>query len=139
KRMGDQATVRHILLIPDITSVDIQKTMDSLQKVYQDLKDKKTTFQAAVAKYSNDKNSKMTGGMLMDMSSGSTLLALDQLDPQMSATVADMKSGEFSGPQAFINPVTNQQSCRIIYLRDRTDPHQINLQDDYSKIQGAAL
>lgn len=139
KRMGDQAMVRHILLIPDITSVDIQKTMDSLQKVYQDLKDKKTTFQAAVAKYSNDKNSKMTGGMLMDMNSGSTLLELDQLDPQMSAAVSDMKPGDFSEPQAFANPVTNQQSCRIVYLRDRTDPHQINLQDDYSKIQAAAL
>lgn len=139
KRMGDQALVRHILIMPDITSGDIQKVMTKLDTVYKELQDKKITFPEAVAKYSNDRESKMTGGMVYDMATGSSILTLDNLnDPQMSLAINDMKVGEFSKPQEFKDNY-GRPAVRILYLRSRTDPHQINLKDDYSRIQDAAL
>ena len=140
KRLGDQAVVRHIILIPDITSVDIQKTLDKLDTVRQELLDKKITFQEAVGKYSNDKNAKMTGGMVYDQQSASSVLQLDNLpDPQMALAIADLKVGDFSKPEIFTDPYTRRKSCRILYLRSRTDPHKANLADDYNRIQTVAL
>lgn len=139
KRMGEQAVVKHILIIPDITSADIQKAMTKLDTVYQELQNKKLTFSEAVSKYSNDKNAKMTGGMVYDPSTSASILQLDNLpDPGMAMTLSKMKVGEYSKPETFRDPYTGQQSTRILYLRSRTDPHQINLTDDYSSVQQAA-
>lgn len=140
KRLGDQAVVRHIILIPDITSVDIQRTLDKLDTVRQELLDKKITFQEAVGKYSNDKNAKMTGGMVYDQQTGTSVLQLDNLpDPQMALAIADLELGGYSKPALFTDPYTRRKSCRILYLRSRTDPHKANLADDYNRIQTVAL
>ncbi len=48
--------------------------------------------------------------------------------------------GEYSQPQIFTdNPYTKTRACRILFLKGRTDPHILNLKDDYSKIQQKAL
>ncbi len=140
KRLGDQAVVRHIILIPDITSVDLQKTLDKLDTMRQELLDKKITFQEAVGKYSNDKNAKMTGGMVYDQQTSSSILSLDNLpDPQMALAIAKLQVGDYSTPETFTDPYTRRKSCRILYLRSRTDPHKANLADDYNRIQTVAL
>jgi len=139
KRMGEEAIVKHILIRPEITSIDIQKTLAKLDTIKSNLDSGKITFQTAVAKYSTDDNSKMTGGMVYDPQSGGTLLPIEQLDPQMALEVEKLKVGDFSTPQVFTDPQTGDKSCRILYLKTRTDPHKANLKDDYNQIQSFAL
>jgi len=139
KRMGEEAIVKHILIRPEITSIDIQKTLAKLDTIKNNLDSGKITFQTAVAKYSTDDNSKMTGGMVYDPQSGGTLLPIEQLDPQMALEVEKLKIGQFSTPQVFTDPQTGDKSCRILYLKSRTDPHKANLKDDYNQIQSFAL
>ena len=67
--MGENAVVRHIILVPEITSIDLNTTIKKLDSVRADLISGKIEFNAAVAKYSNDDQSKMNGGMATDESS----------------------------------------------------------------------
>lgn len=139
RRMGEEAKVRHIVIVPEVTSSDLQIGLKKLDSIRADLVSGKLTFSEAVGKYSTDEQSKMTGGMVYD-DYGNSILPLDALDPDMAKAVAQMKIGEYSQPQVFVeNPATGSRATRILYLRNRTDPHILNMKDDYAIIQQKAL
>jgi peptidyl-prolyl cis-trans isomerase SurA len=52
--------------------------------------------------------------------------------------VDSLSVGSFSQPHNFTTPM-GEVSCRIVYLKNRSQPHKANLKDDYSKIQQVAL
>ena len=138
KRQGEQAHLRHILVRPQITSGDLKKALSKLDSVRSELLSNKITFPEAVGKYATDENSKRTGGMVTDPNSGSTQIEINKLDPATALMIDSLKPGDFSQPQVF-KTETGEQSCRIVFLKTRTEPHKANLQEDYSKIQEVAL
>lgn len=140
RRMGDEARVRHIVIIPEITNADLQVSLKKLDSVRADLVSGKISFSAAVGKYSTDEQSKMTGGMVYDQQ-GSSVLAVGDLDREMSQAVGELKVGEYSQPQIFVeNPQAGSaRATRILFMKNRTDPHILNMKDDYAKIQQGAL
>lgn len=138
RRMGDEAKVRHIIIIPEVTNVDLQTGIKKLDSVRAELVSGKLTFAEAVGKYSTDDQSKMTGGMVYNPQTGSNILAIEGLDPQMAKVAGELKVGEYSQPQIFSDQY-GARATRILFLKSRTDPHILNLKDDYSDIQRAAL
>lgn len=140
-RKGEEVDVRHILIIPSRTSQDYKKALLTLDSARAGLISGKISFSEAVAKYSNDENSKMTGGILTNNQTGSANLAIDQLDPQMVLLLDSMTVGTYSQPQLFngAGRQGNEQGARIVYLKSRSEPHRANLKDDYSRIQQVAL
>lgn len=137
KRKGDEADVRHILIRPERTSADFKRAMEKLDSVRAELIAGKITFEQAVGKYSTDELSNRTGGMIVDQQ-GSTLLQIDDLDPAVALMVDSLKPGSFSQPMIYVNQ-RGERSCRIVYMKNITEPHKANLKDDYSRIQSAAL
>ncbi len=137
-RKGDEADLRHILIKPKITSVDIKASMTKLDSIYNLLVSGKITFQEAVGKFSTDEAAKRTGGMIADPQTGNTELDITKLDPGMVLMMDSLQKGEYTRPHVFYNDM-REQSCRIVYLRNRTTPHRANLTDDYSKIKEVAL
>lgn len=139
QRMGEDAKVRHIIIVPEVTTSDLQIGLKKLDSVRADLVTGKLTFAEAVGKYSTDEQSKMTGGMVYD-NQGNSTLHIDALDAEMAKAVGEMKVGEYSQPQIFMeNPATGSRATRILFLRNRTDPHILNMKDDYAVIQQKAL
>ena len=137
-RKGDEADLRHILIKPEVTSADFQKSMARLDSVRGLLVSGKMSFQEAVGKFSTDEAAKRTGGMIADPSTGNSELDMTKLDPGMVLMLDSMKAGGYSQPQIFLTD-QHEKSCRIVYLKSRTSPHKANLTDDYSKIQEVAL
>jgi len=90
-----------------------------------------------VAKYSDDENSKFTGGRI-SRQDGSTFLTIDQLDKDLVVKLKDIKVGEYSQPAEFTDE-RGKKGVRIVELINRTQPHRENLQDDYNKIAQKAL
>jgi len=139
-RSGDDARVRHIIIVPEITNADLQISLKKLDSVRADLVSGRITFAEGVGKYSTDEQSKMTGGMVYDYNTNSPILQIENMDREMSLVAGDLKVGEYSQPQIFIeNPETKSRATRILYMKSRTEPHTLNLKDDYAKIQGVAL
>ena len=137
-RKGDEADVRHILIKPEVTSVDFKKSMATLDRIRGLLVSGKIKFNEAVGKFSTDEAAKRTGGMIVDPNTGNSILDMTKLDPGMVLMLDTMKMGDYSAPHIFVTD-SRDRSCRIVYLRSRTTPHKANLKDDYSKIQEVAL
>ena len=52
--------------------------------------------------------------------------------------ISKMKVGDVSQPTPFTGD-QGKKGVRIVYLKSRSEPHRMNLNDDYSKISQAAL
>ena len=136
-RFGDDAVVRHILMIPQVTDDEMSDATHKLDSIKNLLDSKKMSFGEAVAKFSEDDDSKFTGGMKQSRD-GNTLITIDQLDKDIIPMLKNMKPGQFSAPQSFASE-QGKKGVRILYLLSRSEPHRMNIRDDYNRIATQAL
>lgn len=134
-RSGDDFVVRHILKIPPITEEEIKLSNNKLDSVKVQLVAGSLTFGVAVSKYSDDEQSKFTGGMLQGRNG--SYLTLDELDKDMVLAIKDIKVGQYSKPQVYED--RGVKKVRIVYLKTRTEPHREDIKQDYNKIAQRAL
>ena len=135
-RNGEDAVVRHIIKIPQVTGVELKEGFEKLDTVRSKLIAGTTDFGGAVDRYSNDDNSKFTAGMMQG--SNGTFLTIDQLDKDVIPVLKNLKPGAYSQPIEYTDP-SGKKGVRLVYLKTQTAPHRENLQDDYSKISKRAL
>jgi peptidyl-prolyl cis-trans isomerase SurA len=136
-RAGDDALVRHILRIPQITAPEVKEVVGKLDSVRAKLITGGLTFGEAVSKYSNDESSKFTGGMVQSKD-GDTYLTIDELDANMVALLKGLDIGQYSQPTEYTDE-RGRKAVRIIQLVSRSEPHRENLRDDYNKVAQRAL
>ena len=136
-RAGDDAVVRHILLIPQISSVELKASNNKLDSVRTLMLNGKMSFGDAVSRYSDDEGSKFNAGQISGRD-GSTYVTIDQLDKDMVAMMQDLKVGAYSMPTEFTDD-RGRKGIRIVYLKTKTEPHRENLKDDYSRVAQRAL
>lgn len=136
-RAGDDASVRHILIIPQVTSFELKEGKDKLDSIRDLLVAGKMDFGAAVAKFSDDESSKFTAGQITGRD-GSTYVTIDQLDKDMVAMLKDLKVGQYSHPTEYVDE-RGRKGVRLVYLKTRTEPHRENLKDDYNRVAQRAL
>ncbi|MEO8171992.1 MAG: peptidylprolyl isomerase [Sediminibacterium sp.] len=140
-RSGDEAVVKHILRIPPVTEDEIKEAKQTLDTIRRKLMDGSLGFGAAVSKYSDDKNSKFSAGAISGRDAAgapTTFLSIDQLDKDVVVLLKDLKPGDYSAPQV-AKDEQNGQIVRILYLRNRTEPHRENLKEDYDRVAKRAL
>jgi len=135
-RAGDDAVVRHILKIPQITQDEIDGAIKKLDSVRAKLIAGTMNFGEAVAKYSDDEIAKYTGG-LRQCRNGN-YCSIDELDKETVMLLQSLKVGEFSQPTAFTDE-RGRKGVRLAYLKTRTEPHRENMKDDYNRISQRAL
>jgi len=137
-RSGDDAVVRHILKIPPVTDGEIQLGIQKLDSIRSKLIDRSLNFGEAVEKFSDDENSKFTGGAIQNRM-GSSYLAIDQLpDKDLVLAIKNLKPGDYSKPQVFVNE-KQVKAVRLILLKSRSVAHRENMKDDYNRIAQQAL
>jgi peptidyl-prolyl cis-trans isomerase SurA len=138
-RQGDDALVRHIIKIPKITKIELEKGLNKLDSVRAKLIAGTIDFGSAVNRYGEDESVKFTGGMMSTPDgTGNTFLTIDMLDQEMVKILNKLPLGGYSQPQVFAD-AQGKQGVRILYLKTKTQPHRENLRDDYSKISERAL
>ena len=136
QRNGDDAVVRHILRIPPVTDAEIQQASAKLDTVRSKIIAGTIAFNEAASKYSEDESAKFSSPFLTGRD-GSYYVTIDLLDKDMVGMISKMKVGEYSQPTAFDNE--GKKGARIVYLKSRSEPHRMNLRDDYSRVSTAAL
>ncbi|HTS44283.1 MAG TPA: peptidylprolyl isomerase [Puia sp.] len=139
RREGDDATVRHILRIPQITATESNEAVVKLDSIRAQLVSGNISFGEAVAKYSDDEYAKMTAGLLLGRT-GSSYLTIEDMDKDLVLLLknSNLKPGEYSQPAVFTDE-RGKKGVRLIKLISKSDPHQENLKDDYNKISQRAL
>ncbi|MBL7746131.1 MAG: peptidylprolyl isomerase [Chitinophagaceae bacterium] len=137
QRNGDDAIVRHILRIPPVTENELSMGRAKLDTIRSKIIAGTLGFNEAASKYSDDETSKFTGPCITNRD-GSTYITIDLLDKDMVVMLSKMKVGEFSQPVSFTDE-QGKKGVRIVQLKSRSEPHRMNLKDDYSKISNYAL
>lgn len=140
ERRGEQVRVRHILIIPEYTSASLLRDKAEIDSVYNLVVTKKLDFATAASLNSDNLQTKFNGGMLMNsegVSSRTTFIPTDKLDPQIFLTVDTMKVGSYSKPAIFVD-AARKSAYRFFYLKSKIPPHVANLDQDLPKIKDAA-
>lgn len=138
QRSGDDAVVRHILKVPPVTDDEINAGISKLDSVRAKLIAGTMDFNAAAGKYSEDEMAKFAGPFIMS-GDGDTYNRIDELDKDVVAMLGKIKIGEYSQPVSFVDERQGKKGVRILYLKSRSEPHRMNIRDDYNKISSAAL
>lgn len=140
ERRGEQVRARHILIIPENTPASLERIKVKIDSVYAKVKDGKLAFSTAASLNSDDKESKYNGGMMLNgqnVSSRTTFIPTDQLDPKVFLTIDTMKVGTYSKPALFTD-ARGKTGYRFLYLKSKIPPHKANLNQDLPKIKDAA-
>jgi peptidyl-prolyl cis-trans isomerase SurA len=141
ERKGEVVDLRHLLISPKISPLDIAKAKNRLDSIYDEIKKGTITFNESVNKFSEDEDTKNNGGTMVNPMSGNTKFETDeigQIDPNLVFTLDQMKVGDISKPTIYTTP-DSKQAYRVIYLKSRNAPHEINLREDYQRLQNMAI
>lgn len=136
-RNGDDAVVRHILKIPQVSSIEVAEAKEKLDSIRTQLVNGTLKFGQAVDRYSEDDNSKFTGGRI-PARDGSSFVTIDQLDKDLVLMLKNLKVGEYSKATDFTDE-RGKKGVRIVEILSKTEPHRENLKDDYDKVAQRAL
>lgn len=141
ERKGEQINVRHILLIPQVSAEDLEKSRLFLDSVRKDIMTVDTlTFAKAAIKLSTDKDTRMNGGEMINPMDGTNLFDLEtlgQIDRSLSYSIQKMKVGEIGAPELF-QTMDGKRAFRIVTLKELTKPHVANLKEDYNRLAESA-
>jgi peptidyl-prolyl cis-trans isomerase SurA len=135
---GNTRIVSHILLQPEIPEARLKETQLKVEEIKRDIEEGKITFEEAVKKYSEDKDSKNNGGVIINNYTGETKFDLTRMDPAMYARVNDLNEGGFTN--VFYDQTrSGEKMYKFILMKERTDTHIADLVEDYVKVQDLAL
>jgi len=137
-RSGDNIIIRHILRIPPITQEEVNASVNKLDSVRAKIIAGVINFNEAATRYSEDESAKYAGPFFLNRD-GAPYVTIDQLDKEIVVNLGKMKVGEYSQPVLFTDERTGKKGVRIIYLKSRSEPHRMNMHDDYDKIAQFAL
>ncbi len=141
ERMGNKATFQHILIKAKISDDDLFASFMKCDSIRNLINSDKITFTKAVYDFSEDKNTKNSGGMYLNPQSGSSkieITALKEFDPMLVFMLDTLKVGNISSPSAY-QESESKQGSRLVYLKTKTNAHVLNLDDDYDRIQEVSL
>ncbi len=138
ERRGDRANTRHILMNPKADANAKQKAIYKLDSLKSLIENDSMRFDLAAKRFSEDDNTSVNGGLIVNPRSMAATFELDQLPTKDYYMIRNMQVGELSEPYE----TTDQKGkpCyKLIYLRARTEPHRANLKQDYLLLQNMAL
>jgi len=138
ERRGNQINVRHILLQPKMNEGDLYKCVNYLDSLRQSIEAGRITFEEAAQKYSDDEDTRNSGGLLINPETGTTKMSPDKMDRVLFFQVDSLAPGKLSPPLP-TSTSDGKNAYRIVTVKSRSVPHKANLKDDYQKIQEVAL
>jgi peptidyl-prolyl cis-trans isomerase SurA len=138
KVKGKQRDVRHILIKPQVDNEIYAKAKDSLSKYRDDILRHKITFEEAVLRYSQDKDTRLNQGMIVNSETRDTQFDLTRMPPQLYAKVGNLKAGDISDV-FFEESREGDKTFKIILIKSRTEAHTADLSQDYVKIKNLAI
>ncbi|KGL63003.1 peptidylprolyl isomerase [Polaribacter sp. Hel1_85] len=135
---GNTRVASHILMQPEVPESKLREIKAKAEQIILEIRGGNITFNEAVKKYSNDKDTKNNGGLIVNPSTGESKFDLTRMDPAFYARVSDLKKGEMTEP-FYDEERSGDKMFKFILMRDRTDTHVADIIEDYVKVQQLAL
>ncbi len=137
-RRDDRVNTRHILMKPAVTSEARNRAIGRLDSIVDFINKDSISFLNAARMYSEDKDTRLSGGLVINPQNNSSWFEYNQLQTNDYLILRDMEAGDISAPFE-----STDQNGKIMYkivrLKSRTEPHRANLQQDYHLFKQYAL
>ncbi|MDZ7846801.1 MAG: peptidylprolyl isomerase [Owenweeksia sp.] len=104
KRRGEELDLRHILIKPKISAENLDQTKTELDSIRQLILRGEATFEEMAEKFSDDEQSRLNAGLVMNPNTGDSRWETGQLDKSIFYTLEGMEEGEISEPDLFRTP-----------------------------------
>lgn len=137
ERRGEQINVRHILIQPQISPLQLSKARSKLDSIRNLIINEEMTFAEAALKFSDDPG-KINGGAMINPYTNTTRFRNDEIDQNLFFVVDRLEEGEISSPVPMMTE-EGKQAFRIVKVTRRIDAHLASLEGDYDFIQQIAL
>ena len=135
EKKGERINCRHILLRPRISATDKINAINKLDSIRQLVVADSIPFEAAVFQFSQDKNTIMNAGLMINPNTGSSRFEYQDLAPEIAKQIYSMNEGDISQPFVMMDQTKNREVCAIVRLNKKTDVHKANLTDDFQTIK----
>ena len=135
EKKGDRINCRHILIRPRISATDKINAIEKLDSIRQMVLADSMLFEQAVIRFSEDKNTVMNAGLMINPNTGSSKFEYQELAPEISKQIYGMNEGDISQPFVMMDQQKNLEVCAIVKLKKKTDVHRANLTDDFQTIR----
>ena len=135
EKRGDRINCRHILLKPKVSIEEKEKAIHALDSISNLIREDKLTFEHAVMNFSQDKNTAMNAGLMLNEKSGTSKFEYQELPPEVAKAVYEMHVGEVSKPFTMISKTSNKDVVAIVKVKSKVDNHKANLTDDYQMLK----
>ena len=136
EKKGDRINCRHILLRPRIQSIDKIQAIARLDSIRDLVVSDSLQFEQAVVLFSEDKNTVMNAGLMINPNTGSSRFEYQELAPEIAKQIYKLQEGEVSEPFVMMDQAKNREVCAIVRLKKRMDVHRANITDDFQTIKG---
>ncbi len=135
---GQEIEVRHILIIPKVTEQALKDARERANKIRQQIVSGELTFEEAARNFSDQKETKANGGIMINPRSMDTKFELTKMEPLLYSYVSELKLGEISRVVKEEDRSSGEHFA-IFKVVNRTDPHIADYAKDYVKIRELAL
>ena len=135
EKKGERINCRHILLRPRISATDKVNAIERLDSIRQQILIDSLQFEQAVIQFSEDKNTVMNAGLMINPNTGSSRFEYQDLAPEIAKQIYTLNEGEISQPFVMMDQTKNREVCAIVRLKKKTDIHRANLTDDFQAIK----
>jgi Parvulin-like peptidyl-prolyl isomerase len=98
KIRGQEIDVRHILLIPNISQDELRSAKEKIEKLRERILNEDITFSDAALQFSDEKETRLNGGVIINPSTNDTRFELTKMDPLLYSQVKDLNDNEMSMP-----------------------------------------
>jgi peptidyl-prolyl cis-trans isomerase SurA len=139
KIRGQQVDVRHILLYPEISSEAIEKAKKEIELAREKIVNGEVTFREAAREVSDEKETRESGGQLINNATGDRRFELTKVDPSIYDQVNNLKENEISPVIKDSEPRTAKVFFKIITVTKKIPEHIAEFSEDYTRIRELAL
>lgn len=138
ERKGERINCRHILLRPRISVAERNNAKQRLDSLRSTIINGEQTFEQACWRFSESEDTRLNGGIMVNQMTGDTKWEASQLKPKIANAIRNLKVGEISEPFESEDDKGNPV-YEMVLLKEKSEPHAANLEDDYQRIQEMTL
>lgn len=135
EKKGERINCRHILLRPRISATDKVHAIERLDSIRTQILADSLQFEQAVIRFSQDKNTVMNAGLMINPNTGSSRFEYQDLAPEIAKQIYNLNEGDISQPFVMMDQTKNREVCAIVRVKKKTDVHRANLTDDFQTIK----
>lgn len=134
-RKGERINCRHILIKPKVTEAARKETQANLDTIRGLIMDNTMSFEEAALRFSMDKDSRTSGGLMLNPQTGTSKFELSQIPVAINKQLQTMQVNDISQSFYMLDDRKGQETYRLVKLKKKTDPHRANMRDDYQMMQ----